>query len=171
MPDEIIKKVAERLSEAMQAEYEGRHFYLMAAQTTQDPKGREVFMQLAQEEFEHAKFLKAQYRALLETGRPDANLKLGPRPDLSRASPIFSEQIRTRLKDAHFEMTALSVGIQLELTAKDFYSQQATKTDNIVITTFFLELADWETGHYRALLAQQEELKDEYWAGSGFAPF
>ncbi|MCP4605703.1 MAG: ferritin family protein [Proteobacteria bacterium] len=171
MPDETMKNVAERLLEAMQAEREGQHFYLMAAQTTQDPKGREVFLKLAQEELDHARFLRAQYRSVIDTDRPDAKLKLGAQPTLSGPSPIFSDQIRTRLKDAHFEMTALAVGIQLELAAKNFYAQQAAETDNIVFKTLFLELAEWETGHYRALLAQQEALKDEYWADGGFAPF
>ena len=39
------------------------------------------------------------------------------------------------------------------------------------IRAFYLELADWETGRYRALLSQQESLKEDYWSDSGFSPF
>jgi rubrerythrin len=171
MPDEAMKKVTEGLKKAMQTEHEGHHFYMMAAQSTKDHKGREVFEQLAKEERDHADYLKAQYKSLIETGRPNDKLKLGKPADLTGRNPIFSEQIRSRLQEAHFEMTALAVGIQLELTAIQFYSEQAAQTDDVVAKTFYLELAEWETGHYRALLAEQENLKEDYWAGSGFAPF
>ncbi len=171
MSDETMKKVAEGLLKAMQAEREGQHFYMMAAQTCQDPKGREIFEQLALEELEHARFLKTQYQSVLDTGKPDTNLKLGTPTALTGPSPIFSDAIRSRLNDAHFEMTALSVGAQLELDAKNYYAERAAETDDLVIKTFYSELADWEAGHYRALLAQQESLKEDYWSESGFAPF
>ncbi|MCP4678581.1 MAG: ferritin family protein [Deltaproteobacteria bacterium] len=171
MSDETLNTVADGLLKAMQAEREGQHFYLMAAQTCQDPKGREIFEQLALEEQEHAKFLKTQYHSVLDTGRPDTTLKLGTPTELVGPNPIFSEKIRERLKDAHFEMTALSVGAQLELDAQKYYTERAAETNDVVIKTFYLELAEWEAGHYRALLAQQESLKEDYWSGSGFAPF
>lgn len=166
-----MKKVAQGLVRAIQAEREGQHFYLMAAKTCQDEKGRDVFTQLAGEEAEHAKFLKMQYVSLIETGKPDAGIKLGKGTELEGSSPIFSDKIRSRLKDAHFEMTALSVGAQLELDAQKYYSERAAETDDIVIKTFYFELAEWEGGHYRALLAQQDSLKEEYWSQNGFAPF
>ena len=166
-----MNKIADALLKAMQAEREGQHFYMMAAQTCEDAKGRAVFEQLAAEELEHARFLKAQYQSVLDTGGPDKSLKLGPPTDLSGPSPIFSEKIRDRIKDAHFEMTALSVGAQLELDAQKYYTEQAAETDDDIIKAFYLELAAWEAGHYRALLAQQDSLKEDYWSASGFAPF
>jgi rubrerythrin len=108
---------------------------------------------------------------VLDTGRPDENIKLGTQTDLSGPNPIFSDQIRSRLKDAHFEMTALAVGAQLELDAQKYYLKMAAESEDIVINTFYAELADWEAVHYRALLTQQESLKEDYWSGSGFAPF
>ncbi len=171
MSNEAIEKVADGLLKAIRAEREGQHFYLMAAKTCQDPMGREVFEQLAAEELGHAKFLQMQYQSVLDTGKPDENLKLGPQMDLSGPNPIFSDQIRSRLKDAHFEMTALSVGAQLELDAQKYYLERAAESEVIYIKTFYSELADWEAGHYRALLTQQESLKEDYWSGDGFAPF
>lgn len=171
MPDEATKTMAEGILKAMQAENEGKHFYLMAAQTTQDPKGRQVFEQLAKEEEEHFQFLKSQYESILKTGKPNVSLKLGPKTDLVGPSPIFSESIRSRIQDAHFEMTALSVGIQLELSARTYYTKAAEETADPTVQSFYRELAEWESGHYNALLAQQEELKGDFWASSRFAPF
>lgn len=171
MPDDAAKKIAEGILQAMRAEHEGQYFYLMAAQTTQDPKGKEVFKRLAKEEQDHFEFLKSQYESVLRTGKPDVNLKLGPKSDLTGPNPIFSDQLRSRIGEANYEMTALAVGIQLELTAQRYYSQAAENSSDPHVKSFFKELAEWESGHYHALLSQQEELKESYWSAGNFAPF
>ena len=160
----------EGLKQAIAAEGDGHHFYLMAAASTQDPQGKETFQRLAAEELDHIRFLRGQHRALLETGRPDASLRLGPRADLSNAQ-IFSPALRGRIAEAHFEMTALSVGAQLELAAVTFYRRQAADATDPAVRAFYEELAEWEQGHYQALLRQQDELKEDYWAAGGFSPF
>jgi rubrerythrin len=68
-------------------------------------------------------------------------------------------------------MSALSIGIQLELASMNYYREQAEKASNPDVSGFYTELADWETGHYNALLRQQEMLKEDFWAKGGFAPF
>jgi rubrerythrin len=165
------KRVTEGLKQAIQAEIDGYHFYMMAARSTDDDKGREVFEKLADDEKEHVRFLSIQYNAFMDHGAPDAAAKLGSRADLSGPSPIFSEGFRSRIKDAHFEMSALSIGASLELSAVQFYKDQAAQSDDEIVKKFYLELADWESGHYNALLQQQESLKEDYWAGGGFSPF
>lgn len=169
--DQTARTVADGLRRAMLAEQEGQHFYLMAARSTDDPQGRLVFERLAREELEHLEFLKAQLGALLRSGAPDASLKLGQPAPLTGASPIFSDALRARIGQAHFEMTALAVGAQLELSAERFYRDAAAAADDAVVRGFYEELAAWEAGHYHALLAQQESLKEDYWSQGGFAPF
>jgi rubrerythrin len=169
--DNSQQSIVAVLTQAIQAETEGQHFYLMAAQTAQDAKGRRIFEQLAREELIHQNFLRAHLQSVQRTGKPDAAVKLGPQLDLSGASPIFSPEIRTRIKDAQYEMTALSIGIQLEMTAMTFYRTRGESVDDPAVRGFLLELADWESRHYSALLRQQEELKGDYWSGAGFAPF
>jgi rubrerythrin len=165
------KKVVDGLIEAIKAERHGHSFFQMAAASSNDPKAKEVFTRLAAEELDHMHFLMKQHESILKTGRPDGSVKLGARGDLSGASPIFSEGIKARIKDAHYEMTALSVGIQLERDAVKFYLEQAAAIDEADIKDFYLELAEWESGHYQALLRQQEELKEDYWSAGGFSPF
>jgi rubrerythrin len=163
--------LAEGLAQAIKVERDGHSFYTMAANTSQDSKAREVFAQLAAEELDHMQFLARHYRSVLETGRPDQEARLGPRADLSGMSPIFSHGIRARIGQAHLEMSALSIGIQLELDSQSFYRSQAGASDDPLVTQFYLELAEWESGHYQALLKQHEELKEDYWSAGGFAPF
>jgi rubrerythrin len=163
--------IAEALAAAMQAETDGHHFYLMAASTTKDPQGKEVFAQLADEELSHLKFLKEQRESYLATGHAAEAVALGRGRDLSGESPIFSAAIKGRLQEAHFEMSALSIGVSLELSSQSFYREQARAVGDPAARRFFEELAEWEAEHAEALNRQLEELKEDYWAGGGFAPF
>jgi rubrerythrin len=165
------KKLTDGLMKAISAERDGYSFYMMAAGSTDDEKGKEVFETLAREELDHMNFLRQQYDAILKTGKPDSSLSLGPRKDLTGISPIFSDKLKSRIKDAHIEMSALSIGVQLELDAIRFYKEQAKQTSYPDVKKFYMELADWETGHYNALWEQQQQLKEDYWSAGGFSPF
>ena len=164
-------QILQALKQAIQAEVEGHHFYLMAARTTQDAKGRKVFEQLAKDEVEHMEHLRAQYRTVLGSGLPDGNLSLGSPPTIRGDSPIFTEELRARAGEAHFEMTAISVGIQLELQAEKFYRSQASDCGDPTLARFWSELAEWESGHYHLLLRQQDYLREDYWNDNSFSPF
>ena len=164
-------KVTEALQHAIKAERQGHDFYMMAAHSTEDSKGRQVFETLAAEELDHMRFLHGQYDAISRTGKPDPEIKLGSKLDLQGAFPIFSEGIKARIHGAHCEMTALSIGIQLELDAMNFYKTEAIANSDATIKSFFNELAEWERGHYQALLRQETSLKEDYWSDAGFAPF
>ena len=166
-----IDTIARALSQAIQAERDGSSFYLMAAQTCEDPMGKQVFKRLAQEEMDHQEYLSAQYQSVTSTGQLDRSLTLQRRVDLDGESPIFSPDIKGRIKDAHFEMSALSIGIQLEQAAIDHYSRAADSVEDPAVAEFFRELVRWETGHHQALLRQQELLKEDYWSSVGFSPF
>jgi rubrerythrin len=163
--------IKEALSRAIQAERYGYGFYMMAARSSSDAKGIEVFHILAEEELNHMRFLQGQYESISRTGKPDGGIKMGSRYDLSGGFPIFSDGIKNRIKEAHFEMSALAIGIQLELDAMNFYKSVAENSTDLAIRQFMLELADWESGHYHALLRQNESLKQEYWSDAGFEPF
>ncbi len=163
--------LADALMKAAMAEREGHSFYMMAANTTTDPKGKQVFEQLAHEEMEHLSFLKTHYESVQQTGKLAESTSLNKPQDFAGAFPIFSEDIKARLASAHFEMSALAIGIQLELDAMKFYKEQSETTDLPEARKFFAELAAWETGHYQTLLRQQEQLKGDYWSDAGFSPF
>jgi rubrerythrin len=165
------KRLTDGLQQAIKAEIDGYHFYMMAARSTSDDKGREVFESLARDEKEHVRFLSLQYDAFMDRGAPDPAATLGRRAELQGTSPIFSAQFRERIAEAHLEMSALSIGIGLELSAVKFYQDQAAQAGDEIVKKFYNELADWEHGHYQALLQQQESLKEDYWAGGGFSPF
>jgi rubrerythrin len=53
----------------------------------------------------------------------------------------------------------------------NFYRDRANESNDEEVKRFYMELSNWESGHYNALLNQQQELKEDYWADGGFSPF
>jgi rubrerythrin len=169
--DPALKDITQNLKTAIEFEGDGHNFYMMAAGNTDDQKGKEVFEMLAREELEHRRFLRHQYQSFLETGYPDKGTTLPRHGSFKGDHPIFSTGIRERISQAHMEMSALSIGIQLELSSIQFYQREAEKHDGSRVGEFFRDLEQWEKEHYDALLRQQEALKQEYWSEGGFSPF
>ena len=171
MEKEQQEKIGRGLQQAMRTEQEGYHFYMMAANSTKDEKAKDIFSNLAKEEADHLRFLKAQRKSILEEGKVDKDIVLGKPRDLSGPNPIFSDDLCTRIGEAHYEMTALSIGIQLEINSEKYYRKPAEDSGHPEVARFFNELADWESGHYNALLKQHDSMKESYWREARFAPF
>jgi len=169
--DDATARMAEGLKQAIDAEVDGYHFYMMAANSTTDEKGKETFQQLAHDEVEHANFLRAQYDSVMKTGKGDASVKLSAASRYDGDHPIFSEDLKSRTKAPNYEMSAVSIGAQLELQAIQFYQEQADEASDDTVRAFFLELAAWEKGHYDALTRQLDLLRGETWDRDAFSPF
>jgi rubrerythrin len=165
------KAIIEGLAKAIMTEIDGYIFYSMAQKNVRDEKGKEMFSMLADEELAHRKFLEAQYKSIVDNGDLNKQIDLPDRHTWSHNYPIFSKAIIKRLDDAHFEMSALSIGIQLELSSEQYYRTQAKNSQNQDLADMYLKLANWESAHYHALIEQYNTLKDEYWTANGFAPF
>lgn len=156
---------------AMLNERAGADFYTMAARVTTDPQGREVFLVLAAEEALHLRFLKEQY-ALVAAGKLPAPLISATHgAELGTESPIYSAELLDRLGEAHFEMSALAVGLKLEHEAIAHYRALAAASNAPEARHFFEKLVAWEQGHASALSRQQARLLESYWQAAGFAPF
>jgi rubrerythrin len=158
------------LREALKAERTGSVFYRTAAATTKDPLAKTVFEAMAKEEDAHFEFLRAQYRSLAETGNFATGLTLGDQAHVDRDSAIFSPELRAKIRGAHFEMSALNIAVQLEVSSVNRYRELAAKATVPAAKKFFSELVEWEQDHCDSLLRQQKELDEEYWASVGFAP-
>jgi rubrerythrin len=163
-------KLVSALREAILAERTGAEFYSVAARNTGDSKGKEVFLQLADEENTHLQWLKRQYGHLLE-GRPFEELGDAGHADLKGPSPIFSDELKSRIGEAHWEMTALAVGLALEAATITRYGALAREADQPDVRAFFEALTRWEEGHAEALRRQSDLLRESYWNEASFAPF
>lgn len=169
--DAKTKELLDGLRAAMQGERTGHEFYKMAAANTQDPAGKKVFEQLAAEEQQHFDFLRKHYQSLADKGVLAQGVSLGEAHALAAEHPIFSAELKGRIQQAHFEMSALAIAAQLELNGINHYRELAAKASSPEARKFFQELVEWESGHYEAFIRQQQELQEAYWAEAGFSPF
>jgi rubrerythrin len=169
--DARTKRTVEGLEKAMQAEMQGYHFYQMAANSTRDEKAGETFRYLADEEKGHFDFLKGQLDSVSKTGKAASDVRLGDKREFVGQHPIFSDQLRARIGNAHYEMTALSIAIQLEQSAVEFYRAESEAAEDPEIAAFYKELMLWEQGHLAAFEAEDRALKEDYWHEARFSPF
>lgn len=158
------------LQQAMLSERDGYQFYSMAAKQAGDSDAERMFGHLAEEEMRHFEMLQEKYQSLLDTGAwsPDTAWNEPWQPEGS--GRIFSDDFVRRIRGRHLEMAALSIGILLEKQAFEFYSKQAEASEDKIVREFFVQLANWEDGHYRMLLREDEALKEEYWSENRFEP-
>lgn len=164
--EEILKG----LKTAIEAELTGHAFYKNAAKTTSDPVGKETFYRMAEEEMGHFHYLRHQYKSVLEKGEYDFTRKLLVKDHQYAKSPLFSDEIKRRIKDSHFEVSALTIGMKLELDAMRFYRSCAEKAESEDVKAFYTELADWEKDHYHAFEQQLDMLKEDYFQANNFVP-
>ena len=168
--DSYHEEVLTGLRTAMEAEMTGHAFYKNAADSTADAKGKETFLRLAQEEMGHFKYLKRQYKAIMDKGGYDFTQKLTDEAHKLEASPIFSSDFKKRLKESHFEISVLTIGMKLELDAIAFYRSCAGKAREEEAKKLYTQLAEWEQGHYDAFARELDNLKEEYWQVNNFVP-
>ena len=86
--------LASVLRQAMQVEIDGFHFFTMAAATTKDPRGREVFHDMASQEREHLRYLRRQYASVLETGHTSPEAMPSGAGSAAEPGAIFSKSLR-----------------------------------------------------------------------------
>jgi len=164
------EKIIEGLKMALQTELNGIQFYKMAAEKTVDEKGKQVFNILSNDEIKHFNILQKNYSSLIKSDKWAASISLGKSSVFEGESPIFSEELKSRIKEKHFEVAALSIGALLESNSIDFYRKMKECVDNSKAKKLFSELQEWEEGHLEAITKQLDLIKEEYWAEQHFTP-
>jgi rubrerythrin len=164
------EKILKGLKTAMEAEIFGHNFYKNASRNTTDSLGRETLARMAEEELEHFNYLRTQYKSVMKKGdytfSPNLVLVHRKQP----GNPIFSDEIIKQVKDSHFEVSVLSIGMKLELEAVNFYRQCARQAYGEEARQFYNGLAEWEEDHYRAFEQQLDQMKEDYFQANNFVP-
>jgi rubrerythrin len=164
-------RILKGLRMALQTELDGAQFYRLAAEKTTDAKGKEVFAMLAEDEEKHFQELQRQFSSLLSSNKWAPSITLSEaRTMFTGESPIFSKEMKKRVKERHFEMSALSIGALLESNSVDFYRKMKEETDDPKAKELFGILQKWEQQHLEAITKQMDLLKEDYWAEQHFAP-
>lgn len=165
--------IIEILKKAMQGEMDGYYHYSNAAILTEDEKAKKIFQNLAEEEKEHFKMLKdwEESNFKKDTSFDFKKIKKIEKIQFSGESPIFSLEFKKKIREKHFELSAISIGMLLEQTSIDFYRKWSEETKEEEIKEFLLELVRWEEGHLEALNRQKKFFLESTWSNAHFEPF
>jgi rubrerythrin len=156
-------EITDILKKAFQVEVDGFTFYSMATQQATKPAARKLFERLARDETEHQAYIRAVMRRYEDHGA--SSFHFDPRdPDLAEfSSKIFTDSFKEQALGDVSELGALSVGIQLETNATEFFEIAARDATNPQIAGFYRFLADWEGLHLRTLQQLYDSIHVEDW--------
>ena len=114
---------AEAIAMAISLEVKGRKFYLEMAEKTQNPTGKKVFANLAQEEAAHLR----TFQAMLDKSPDLRNWREHMKETMTKPPlPVFDEKAQASLRHASAdELAALRIAMKQEKEAMTFFEQAA----------------------------------------------
>lgn len=162
MTDPVALKA---LITAQEAEKESLRDYLHYAWQTRDPNGRQMFIRLAIDEFEHLRLLERQQNALNGAGEwqpvqaePTMIERLVPR--------LGATDQRIRGTSGQNDLAALRTALDLEQRAARFYAEQAASNLPPAARAMYDRLAAMENAHAALIQAELDSIQqDGFWFG------
>jgi len=149
-----MKTLEEAITNAIDYETRIRDLYREAVQGTADPKGRQIFQALADDEQRHIDYLEAKRTQWYGEGRitVESLTSLIPAPEWLAANLEGLKQQMSR-EDRSDEKRMLSKALQVEVETSAFYRQLVEQMEGDARAMFarFLEIED---GHIAAVQAE-----------------
>jgi Fur family ferric uptake transcriptional regulator len=142
---------------AIATERSGLEFYTRASRITKDPRGREVFLRLAEEEKHHLGTLEQRYQKLL-----DQDPQLESRPTFlffkGAANGLFARGTAELLAEGINDREAYKIGIRCERGSHRFFKRYGERFEDSEGKQIFLEFADEERDHLEMLIREYRAL-------------
>ena len=168
MDQKQLSSAIDAVKTAIMTEMQGYELYKGAAERTKDPEARRMFQLLADEEENHSRMLHEQFKSLMQsqvfTAPP--TVEEGEGFEALVADPKW----RKSLRFGNMELSAVSIGSNLEARAIAFYKKCAETTQDPEGRKVFEWLVLWEEDHLKWMQTLEDELKERYWADQGFSP-
>jgi len=145
------------LRQAMRLEEDGYRFYTEAGERTSDPRGKEMFLFLADDEKLHLRIVRDQYEALSGGkgwGALSEVLELRPVDVDKPLFPPDEEAIDPKASDTD----ALLFGLQIENQSYELYRKAAAETADPAGKRMYQLLASYERTHFDILMLNYEHL-------------
>jgi rubrerythrin len=148
----------EALQMAIEVEKKGYRFYKIAAKSTQDEKGRQVFEQLAKDEVEHMGVFATLYESLTNDEPwmtyEQAVARFGESGDAGLVFPEVPDEAQEGFDD----MKALEEALEFEHKAVRIYKEKAAEADDELARTFYEKLVEIEESHVMIIQAEIDSL-------------
>jgi Fur family ferric uptake transcriptional regulator len=150
---------------AVATERSGLDFYARAAALASDPRGREVFRRLAEDEKHHLATLEQRYAELIAT---DPTLEARPTFLFFKgaAQGIFAEGAE-KLRGGVDDLQALLIGIRCERDSHKFFKKYGDRFEDSEGKQIFLEFAEEERTHRDMLIKEYRELQSRLGVNRG----
>lgn len=148
------------LSQAVKLETDGLAFYLQAAADTVDPKGKALFLSLADDERKHKDMILTQLHAVEGNGAyvllPDLNVE-----PVDLGQPLFppaAADVEKKIGANPSEQDVLFLAMDMEIKSYDLYRAEVQKTTGPA-QQMYRWLASAEMTHFNLLMSNWEALE------------
>jgi len=142
---------------AIATERSGLEFYTRGARLVKDPRGRQIFQKLAEEEKHHMSTLEARYQELLKK-----DPLLESRPTFlffkGAANGLFAAGADQLRRDGVDDLEALRIGIRCERGSHKFFKRYGERFEDSEGKQIFLEFAEEEREHLELLIREYRAL-------------
>lgn len=147
---------------ALKNEATERKFYLDNASRTNNPLGKAMFLEIADDELEHFERLKELHAAWTEKGKWPETVPLKVKDTKVRNTlKKFSGSAQKGSSPADpDDLKAVQTAIEFEANGAAFYARLRDQSADPREQAFFNLLADIEHEHYVSLLDTEEYLRD-----------
>ena len=156
---DVIQAHVEALQIALDTEKKGYRFYMVAAKSSNDPKGREVFEHLAKDEIEHMGVIATMYESLTNNEPwityEEAVEEYGKTP----AEKIIFPDVPDEPQENFNDIQALEEALEFEKKAVTFYTNQAEAAESEQAKAFYQSLIVIEEGHVQIIQAELDSLQ------------
>jgi rubrerythrin len=161
---EVSGEIIEVIKEAIKLELDGQSFFKHVADATHNELGKKMFMKLANEEAQHLKVFSDIFTKMVGKDWKkyvDTTASQGKAPMIEAlAKKVASAGKENRSS----ELEAISIAMDLERNAIEFFSSAVQKTSDTTARDIFNKIADEERLHYDLLQAQYDYLSNSgYW--------
>lgn len=157
---------------AMQMELDGHNFYMDNKDKFEKTTSKKMFLELADIEMKHYKYLEDLLERYLETDE----IKMDPEMlDKEEDLDIFKDRKESEKLDYTLEqsdipdLTIMRMAYLIERDYKEFYEDVAEKAKDEEVKKVFTTLARWEAGHEELFKNEYDRLMKEYmnlpWGG------
>ena len=161
---DISHQVLEAIKGAIKLEINGRKFFDHAADVTQNERGQKMFRFLAAEEVRHLETFGRLFSKVLNGEDWKHYVE---NEEIKGGAPLV-EKLKERMKGeaGKSEIEALSIGMELEKDAIQFFQDAAKASHDPAAKKIFLEIVEEEKFHYDLLQAQYDSvMHNGIWLG------
>jgi rubrerythrin len=159
---DINNQVVNAIREAIKLEINGKAFFESATEMTHNELGKKMFRKLAQDEMRHLDSFSQLFNVMI--GREDWK-KFVNKEELKGQSSIIEELVsRMKKGERAGELEAISIGMELERKAIDFFEKSAKETTDPQAKEIFDNICEEEALHYDLLQAQYDSVTNSgFW--------